>query len=201
MNTNLMPAALLVVLAAAGCADAGPTGAESDATTEVRVAGDAPQGGTASRSASSTDGEAAVEGSVRVTARVYLQRETGTWVDVTGAAAAEQTVDAAGDDGFRLLARSEVDAGTYQRIRIEFEDVRAEVNGALALQLGSGLVSVELGSSGRVVVERAIELRAGAGSVSRVHVDLNAPQWIETADDGGIIARGAFESAVTVAAQ
>lgn len=201
MNAKLLPAAWLLMVASAGCADAGPTGASQDAMTEVQLTGDAPQGGSASHSASPEGGSAEMEGTVRVAARVYLQSTAGRWTEVTGGVAAEQTVDAAGADGFRLLARGQIEAGAYRRIRIEFEEVRADVNGALALQLGSGLVSVEVGSSGAVVVERAIDLRAGAASESRVNVDLNAPEWIDSADSGGHVARGAFESAVHVTAQ
>lgn len=203
MKTFLVPAAALLLVSAAGCSDAGPTGATEEATTEVRVAGDDPDGGSASRTESpaSSASSADLEGSVQVAARVYLQSTSGTWVELTGNGAAEQTVDASGEEGFRLLARTEVDATTYQRVRVVFEDVRAEVEGGLAVQIGAGSVSLGLDTGSDVTVEREIELHAEAGSVSRIDIDLNASEWLGAAVAGEAGAASAFASAVTVGAR
>ena len=205
MTKILFPLAAILMSGAAAGSDTGPTGAGEEATTEVRVNGDAPDAGAArSESPSGAEAESTgeVEGSVDVAARVYLQTEAGSWVEVTGDGTAEQTVEASGRDGFRLLARGGVDATTYQRIRVSFERVHAELDGSIALDLGvgDGLVTLDLGSGGDVTVEREIEVEARSGGVTRVDIDLNTAQWAAASASGEAAARSAFEGAVSISA-
>jgi hypothetical protein len=193
----------LLLLSTAACTDGGPTGAEEGkAAAEVRVHGDAPSGASESRSQSSSEATGEVEGSVDVQARVYLQTEAGHWVEVTNGAAA-QTVEASGSDGFRLLASSEIEARSYHRVRLEFESVRGELSGGLALGIGGGsaIVHVETGSSGQVTVEREVDVAAHAGTTTRLDIDLNTAQWAGAASGTtGVVAESAFASAVSVTA-
>jgi hypothetical protein len=206
MKSILYPIAAILMSGTVACSDTGPTGAGEEAATEVRVNGDAPGDGGAARSESpsesTSESSGEVEGSVAVAARVYLQTEAGEWVELTGNGSAEQTVEASGSDGFRLLARSEVEATSYHRVRVEFERVHAELDGSIGLDLGvgEGLVTVDIGSDGDLTVEREIEVEARSGAVTRLDIDLNTSQWAAAAASGGAEARSAFEGAVSIAA-
>lgn len=192
----------ILLLATAGCSDGTVTGAgDGDATTEVRIHGDAPNSTNESRAESTSEGSADVEGSMEVSARVYVQSEAGQWVEVTRGTA-EQTVEASGDDGFKVLARSEVEAQSYHRVRIEFEEVQGDLSGSVLLGLGGGssLVSLDVGGDGRVTVEREVDFVAQAGTTTHLDIDLNTAAWAGESSDAGVVAEGAFTNAVSIAA-
>ena len=193
-----------LMLLAAGCDEAGPTGlAAGESRAEVRVHGDAPAADPAESQGTSPEessrGESDVEGSVEVRARVYLQSEAGTWVELTQGAAS-RTVSASGEHESRMLASSELEARSYQRVRVEFEEVRAALTGGIGVELGSsGLVlTVNAGADGTIVVEREVALHAGAGDVSRIDIDLNISRWAGESGSGGVVAESAFTSAVAI---
>lgn len=201
---RLLTATGFLLLSAGACSDSRVTGADGgDAAAEVRVHGDAPADAQESRSASSTESSSTLDGSVEVEARVYLQTDTGGWVELTGGATAAQTVAASGDDGYRLLTRAEIGAESYQRVRIEFERVEGQLGGGLMLNLGGGtaLVRVDVGSTGRITVEREVEIDARAGTLTRLDIDLNTAQWAAHATSAGMVAEGAFASAVAIRAR
>ncbi|HEX6069389.1 MAG TPA: hypothetical protein VFZ18_06180 [Longimicrobiaceae bacterium] len=204
MKTNLramLPAVLLLVPAMA-CSEGTPTGtAEGTAPAEVRIHGDAPAETSESRSAT-TSASGELDGSLEVTARVWVQSEGGRWVEVTRGSA-EQTVEASGEDGFRVLARSEIEAQSYNRVRVEFERVRGDLSGAVLLGLagGSATVALDVGGDGRVTVEREIHFAASSGATTRLDIDLNAPAWAGESDGAGMVAEGAFASAVGITAR
>ena len=94
-------------------------------------------------------------------------------------------------------------AGTYSRIRVEFERVEASVQGELRLRLGAvnGQVDVNLGSDSRVVVERELAFSADARTRTRIAIGLNARQWLESASArAGTVSEAEFRSAVQIAA-
>lgn len=185
----------------AACSDASITGAAAgEATTEVRLHGDAPAGGNQSVAPASDESATEIQGTVEVAARVYLQSDAGEWVELTSGAAAEQSVEVSGEDGYRLLARAEVEARTYERVRVVFERVEGEFDGQVEIGLGGEVISAELdlGSEGELVVERDIAMNAGADT--RLDIDLNAGGWASEAASSGVIARGDFASAVAISA-
>jgi hypothetical protein len=178
-------------------------GASAAAITEIHVIGNAQESrgqsgeepGTAAR-----EPRDRVEGTLDVRARVYVQSEAGGWIEVTRGAA-EQRVDASGRTGARLLARSEVEVRSYRRVRIEFEEVRGEVTGGILLDtgLGGGAVRLQVGSGGRVVVEREIDLTARAGSVALLEIDLASASWAQGGTGASrVVAESEFASAVRV---
>lgn len=206
MTTKTLITLPAILLLGAACSDTGPTGAApGEARTEVRVHGDAPSGASESRSPASAESAAEssgeVEGSVAVKARVYLQTDAGGWVELTNGAA-QQTVEASGSDGFRLLATSDIEATSYQRVRVEFESVEGELSGGLAVALGadSALVAVDVGTSGRVTVEREVDVEARAGAVTHLDIDLNTALWASQAASTGVVSQSAFTSAVAITA-
>jgi hypothetical protein len=201
-NLRMMAPAVLTLLATAACDEGVATGPEGqNAATEVRLHGDAPSGANESRAAS-TSSSSEIEGSLDVRARVFVWSEAGEWVELTRGSS-EQTVEASGEDGFKLLARSEVEAGSYSRVRVEFERVSGELSGSLFLGLGGGSASLalETGGDGKVVVEREVRFEADAGATTHLDVDLNAPAWVEGSGEAGVVAESAFASAVEIAAR
>ena len=198
MRTRYMAAAVLA-LGLAGC-ETGTEPATGEARMAVAVRGDTPSGANASRSAA--DGSAA-EATLEVEARVWVQSEAGRWMEVTRGAA-RQTVEASGRDGARLLATGEVEAGSYRRVRVEFERVEARSESGIRIGAGllTGVVRVELGGDGRTVVERRIALEARARSQTELEVDLNADQWLGRADvQSRTVAESEFQGAVRVLAR
>jgi hypothetical protein len=201
-NLRLMLPTVLLLMPAIACSEGGPTGtAEGTAPAEVRIHGDAPAETSESRSAT-TSAAGELDGSLEVRARVWVRSEGGRWVEVTRGSA-EQTVEASGEDGFRVLARSEIEAESYNRVRVEFEQVRGDLSGAVLLGLagGSATVALDVGGDGRVTVEREVHFAASTGTTSRLDIDLNAPTWASESDGAGVVAEGAFASAVGITAR
>ena len=204
MKTNLramLPTVLLLVPAMA-CSEGNPAGTpEGTAPAEVRIHGDAPAETSQSRSAA-TSASGELEGSLEVQARVWVQSRGGRWVEITRGSA-EQTVEASGEDGFRVLARSEIEAESYNRVRVEFERVRGDLSGAVLLGVGgsSATVALDVGGDGRVTVEREVHFSASSGTTTRLDIDLNAPAWAGESDGAGMVAEGAFASAIGIAAR
>ncbi|MQA92009.1 MAG: hypothetical protein GEU90_17595 [Gemmatimonas sp.] len=195
--------AVVVALGAAlaGC-ESEPISPEGEGEVWVGVRGDDGAETGASQSISPS-GEASGEASVAVDARVYLGTEAGDWVEVTEEGA-QQTVRADGSDGVQALANSGVEAGTYSRVRVEFEHIRASVSGevSIGLSLGEAELGVELGSDDQVVVERELAVRVRSGAQSRLTIDLNADAWLSQADvETRMVAEGSFESAVEITAE
>jgi hypothetical protein len=149
-----------------------------------------------------SSGEGSVSGSVDVRARVWVRAEGRHWVEVTRGYT-EQRVDVRGGDGLKLLARAELEAGGYDRVRVEFERVDAWVEGGLAIGVGllTGEVRVASGANGRIVVEREVPLRVRARSRAQLGVALNAEHWLRHADaQTRTVAEADFRSAVQVLA-
>ncbi|MBW3628406.1 MAG: hypothetical protein KY464_03830 [Gemmatimonadetes bacterium] len=198
---NAMWLAVLTAAALGGCEQAtGPSGVGS-AEMQVGVRGDAapaqssaPSGGSPSRFAG---------GKIEVAARVYVESASGGWEEVTRGTS-RQTVESSGADGVRLLASSEVAASSYRRVRVEFERVRADFSAGVTIggSFVTGVLEVDGGGDGRVVVERELRMEARSGSVSHVEIDLNADQWLNRADASArTVTEAEFSSAVLVSAR
>jgi hypothetical protein len=184
-GTARIIAAALVTAGLTACDEAtGPRAGSGQ--VEAAAIGDA---STSSGSASAPDdgstSTAGAEGTVHFRARVYLWSDAGQWVEVTNGAAAAGSVDASGSDGAKLFASSAMEARSYTRVRVVFEDVRAEMTGDVQIGVGTtitGNVSVEMGDDGSATVEREIDLRVRGGSTARLVIDLNSNAWITLAD-------------------
>lgn len=203
MGTTLL--AGLSAFAFAAC-DGGATSPDGsgEAAMEVRAVGD--DGAAASRE----DGQAptfqqgTAEGTVTFRARVYAQTSAGTWVELTDQASEQVTVDAGGRASSAVFASERVEAGAYSRVRVEFEDVDADVEGGVQIGTGilTGEVSVDMEGDGRVVVERSISANARADATTRLLVNLNASAWLNQASmTTRTVSEAAFRSAVTVTAE
>ncbi len=205
MRTTTTALTALLVLGLGAC-DSTATGATTGRSRmAVGMRGDDPAG-SASAARSSTVRYALSgggSGSVEVKARVWVETRAGEWVEVTNGAETE-TVQASGSDGIRAFADAEVDATSYQRVRVEFERVQASLSGSLSIGgslLGASL-TVDTGSDGKIVVERAIDLEARAGATQNLAINLNAAEWMERADtETQAVAEAEFRNAVAITAE
>lgn len=201
----ILPALLIIGMGA--CDDA--TGPESGGRMEVGAVGDS-DGTSGSQSASpyttrslsAMSGSA--EGTVEFAARIYIQSSAGEWIEVTQNAAERAAVEASGNGGAEVFVASRVDAGSYNRVRVVFEDVEADVTGGITIGLGellTGRVSVNLGANSETVVEQAVQVNVDGGATSRITIDLNSDAWLSRANaDTHAVAESDFESAVRIIA-
>lgn len=201
-----MFAALALAVGSAGCGPELLGGAQREG--EVRAVATSEEGADASRAqyfgagpSASRAGEAAagVEGELSVTAAVWLVDEDGSLVPVSrGPVPATFTVE--GDDQ-ALLGRADVEARSYRAVRVEFTGVSMIVEGGLIVQGQPiiGLVSVNLGSSGSVVVERPVQLTVEARTSRTIVVDLDAHEWLPaTVLPSRTVSSAAFAAAVDI---
>lgn len=194
-------AALALATALAGCGDA--TGPDGEATLQVaaRGGGAAAAGPAGSTAPAFSQALGRAEGTVDFRARVYVQGSTGGWVELTRRAAQRVTVDASGRGEAATVATAGVEAGSYHRVRVVFEEVEAKL--ASGIHVGTGLltgtVRVDLRSGGPVVVERSVDVGVSAGGTARLLVNLNADAWLGQASaQTGTVSEAAFASAVAV---
>lgn len=198
-KTMLLPAALLMALAACEESATGPRPGE--ATMQVAVVGDG--GGAPQSAGSGSQALSGAEGTVEFRARVLVRSSTGAWINVTNGAV-QETVDASGRGGAQVVATTGLAAGSYNRVRVEFERVQANVQGGVWIGTGllTGTVRVDLQGDERVVVEREVSVAAGAGATTRLLVDLNADAWLGQASaQTRTVSEAAFASAVVVTAR
>jgi cytoskeletal protein RodZ len=198
---------MALLLGLAGCEES--TGPEESATIRLAAVGDVEAGPSTSRGASdsqavlASDGSA--QGTVQFTARVYVQSNSGAWVAVMEQAAQSVTVDASGRGGTQVIASESLEARSYNRVRVVFERVNANVTGGIQLGIGgllTGAVQVNLGSDSEVVVEREVEVNAQTGSTTTIVINLNADAWLSKADaQAKAVSEAEFQSAVRIFAQ
>ena len=206
-HRSWLVSALALSLAVAGCDQ--PVGLDGQAQVETEMEG-GPAGQAASDS-SPTPSEPAttsedpgsseeVRGSVDVRARVLVQAVGGEWRDASGGTATQQLrID--GSDGLKLFARTGIEADEYVRVRVEFEAIEADVESGLWAEFGelTGEVGVDLGTDGKVIVEREIHFEARANSRTRIRVALNAAEWLERVSLGArAVSEADFRSAVAI---
>lgn len=197
---TMMLAVAVALPGLTGCEEA--TGPSGQGEVEVTAIGDTEaSSATMSPSYSGSAGSGA-EGTVDITARVYLLEESGDWVDVTRSGAAQATVTASGSGGGSMLVRTRVDGRSYGRVRVVFERVEADVSGGVEIGVGSfleGRVTVDVDGSGGAVVEREVELDVRSGGTTRLTIDLNSDAWLSRANaETRTVSRADFEAAVRV---
>jgi hypothetical protein len=183
-----------------------PTGSGDEAWMEVAAVG---EDGGASRSVSPSESgarsqQSSASGTVSFDARVYVQTAAGAWLELTDGAAESVSVDAAGQSESRAFASERVEAGSYSRVRVVFEDVDAQVNGSIQIGTGllSGAVSVDLQGDNQVVVEREVNVTARTAATTRLLVNLNADAWLSRANaQTKTVSEAEFASAVAVTAR
>jgi hypothetical protein len=201
-------ATLFAVAAAAllaGCSDSTGTAGAGDARMQVAAVGD--NGGPSAYAAPEGNGAryavTTAEGTVDFRARVYVQTQAGGWVELTGGAAQQAVVDASGRAGSVVFATSRVEAGTYTRVRVVFEQVKANVSGSLAISTGllSGTVNVDTQGDGSVTVERQVSATVSTGATAHLLIDLNSDVWLNQASASAhTVSEAAFAGAVQVTA-
>jgi hypothetical protein len=166
--------------------DATPGGSASAARTSL-----APAYGPHSLSA------AAAQGTITFDARVsLLSPNRAEAVNPTPASAAVR-ID--GRDTVRLTG-SEVPRGSYDRVRIVFTRVHADVTSGLVIGgiTITGRVNVAINPGDSVAVERPVSL-GGQGDDVRLLVDLDASAWLASTNVvTRIVPAAAFQSAVKV---
>ncbi|HEX8674476.1 MAG TPA: hypothetical protein VF710_21430 [Longimicrobium sp.] len=183
-----------------------PTGSGDEAWMEVAAVG---EDGGASRSVAPSESgtraqQSSASGTVSFDARVYVQTSAGAWLELTDGAAESVSVDAAGQSESRAFASERVEAGSYSRVRVVFEDVDAQVNGSIQIGTGllSGAVSVDLQGDNQVVVEREVNVTARTAATTRLLVNLNADAWLSRANaQTKTVSEAEFASAVAVMAR
>jgi hypothetical protein len=198
---SLTAAALALFL---GACD-NPAGS-GDSNVQVLARGDDPAGG--SQSVAEAHGprysHTTAAGTIDFRARVYLYSSTSGWLEVTEASRAAGSVAASGHGEAETVARGRVEAGSYSRVRVIFEDVDANLTGSLVVSTGllSGSVAVNLESDGQVVVERDASVTVSADATSRILINLNADAWLNSANaQTRTVSEAAFRSAVRITAQ
>lgn len=203
---KLATTVLAATFALGACGDITGPG-EGQATFQVAAQGDDPsaqqssQGTTStySQPMTSTDGRA--QGEVEFRAQVEVQTRTGGWITLNQLQ--EVHVDASGQET-KTFASTRVDADSYTRIRVTFENVKANVTGGIQIGTGflAGEVRVNLGSEGQTVVEREIDVNAGAGATTTLLINLNSSQWLNRADaQAKTVSEADFRSAVQIVAR
>jgi hypothetical protein len=148
--------------------------------------------------------QTAAEGTIDFRARVYVYNSTSGWLEVTEASRAAGRVAVSGHGEAQTVARGRVQAGSYSRVRVVFEDVAANLSSSLLVSTGllSGIVSVNLESDGQVVVERDAGVTVSADATSRILINLNADAWLSTANaQTRTVSEAAFRNAVRVTAE
>lgn len=195
--------ALVAVLALGGCGKDFVAGGARD--VEVHATGDAtPQGSpsAARMSLAPADGPrslsaAAAQGTITFDARVSLL--SSNRVEEVNRAPASTSVRIEGRDTVRLTG-GEVRQGSYDRVRIVFTRVEADVASGLVICGVSitGRVAVAIAPADSIVVERPVSLGDEDDDV-RLLVDLDASAWLASTNVvTRIVPAAAFQSAVKV---
>lgn len=140
------------------------------------------------------------QGTIEFRARVYVQSTTSGWVELTNNAASSGSVNASGHGDAVAFVSSRVDAESYNRVRIIFQDVDANVTAGAGLLTGN--VSVDLAGDGQVVVEREVNVSASTTATTQLLINLNADAWLNQANaTTRTVSEASFRNAVAVAAQ
>lgn len=202
MKTIRMPVfAAALVLALGACDSATGTSGDGDATLQIAARGDDAPATQRSPESGARFTHGSASGTVDFTARVYVQTSAGGWTEVTGAEQA--TVDASGHGSAVVLANARVEADSYARVRVVFEEVEAHMNGSLQVSTGllTGDVRVQLGADNGVTVERQVNATVTAGGTTRLLINLNAGAWLNQASaTTRTVSEAAFAAAVQVTA-
>jgi len=197
LNLPLLAATLLLV---AGCGNLTAGGFGEVSTEVVGDGGNGPESSVAYVAPASFmpggQGGGAFQGEVTVELRVLLRSDAGDWVELTDGI--ERVEVSASGSTVAEVARTSLQGGSYDRVRVEFSRAEVFVTSAppgLGIP-GDGNVVVDFGGSPLVLVERPISLLLDE-SGSRLRIDLRAGAWIRGAVLGRVPA-ATFRSAVRV---
>ena len=203
-KATLSLAAAVLALSLAACDNPAGSG---DSNVQVQARGDDATAG--SQSASPAAGgpnysHSTAQGTIDFRARVYVHSSTSGWLEVTETSRAAGSVAASGHGEAETVARGRVQAGSYSRVRVVFEDVDAHLSGSLLVSTGllTGSVSVNLESDGQVVVEREANVTVSSDATSRILINLNADAWLNSANaQTRTVSEAEFRNAVRITAQ
>lgn len=194
--------ALAAVLALGGCGKDFVAGGARD--VEVHATGDAtPEGSpsAARMSLAPSDGArslgAAAQGTIAFDARVSLA--SSNRAEAVNRTPASTSVRIDGRDTVRLTT-GEVPRGSYDRVRIVFTRVEADVTSGLVIGgvAFTGRATVAIAPGDSIVVERPVSL-GGQGDDVRLLVDLDASAWLASTNVvTRIVPAAAFQGAVKV---
>ncbi|HYJ78756.1 MAG TPA: hypothetical protein VEW03_04065 [Longimicrobiaceae bacterium] len=201
-HATLTAAACAALLAGCSGDATGPSGS-GDATMQAAAIGDDPPASPAAAGSGPSFNHNGASGTVDFQARIYVQTSAGAWTELTSGAWGSGTVDASGHGSAVVFATSRVAAGGYARVRVVFQEVRANMSGSLVVSSGllSGSVTVDMQSDGSVTVERQVSASASAGGTTRLLVNLNAGAWLNQANASThTVSESDFASAVAVTA-
>ncbi|MBA4156038.1 MAG: hypothetical protein H0X65_01000 [Gemmatimonadetes bacterium] len=136
------------------------------------------------------------QGMITFDAAASLFDERGEVVPITTAVTTQLQLER--QDSLRFARRS-VEAVEYTRLRLVFTRVEAFVDTGLIIGgvPRPGPFRVLLPTGG-VTIEIPIELTVPARSPERIVVDLNATEWLVTANALGEVAPAAFQNAIRV---
>lgn len=200
MRITWMVLGAAVLATAAGCD--GATGPDGGGTLEFAAVGDGAGAAEAAAPSYALMGQSEAEGEVEFAARAWVRTEGGDWLEVTPGAAGAAVVRASSGAAAEVFARAELPEGRYDRARVTFERVEANVTRGITIGVGNvieGRVSVEVG--GGATVERSVEVEIATHGTTRVLLDLNAGSWLSRADaEARTVGRADFESAVAIQA-
>lgn len=193
--------ALIAVLALGGCGKDFVAGGARD--VEVHATGDATPDGSASAarvSLAPTEGPrslsaAAAQGTIAFDARVSLA--SSNRIEEVNRTPSSASVRIDGRDTVRLTS-GEVPRGGYDRVRVVFTRVEADVTSGLVIGgvTITGRVGVAIAPGDSIVVERPVSL-GGQGDDVRLLVDLDASAWLASASVvTRIVPAAAFQSAI-----
>jgi hypothetical protein len=73
-----------------------------------------------------------------------------------------------------------ISPGVYQGLRIVFTEIRADMTSGLGFgeSSGGGVVTVDLGNEGALVVEEDLQILLRDDIRLKVNVELHAPEWL-----------------------
>lgn len=206
-RTLLTTAALGLTLSAVACSDDDdPTDPMGDMGTVQATLVDDPDPQPAPRTASQTtlarQLQAAFSGTFQGETRVEIYHPgDDRWVEVAGQSTT--TLDLASNDQAVLGSSSQIDVGTYTRMRLTITGGEAVI-GAGATLGGIVLVAdvtLDLGGSSNVVIEKDVALTVAADATTTLVIDLNSEAWVtEENTDDGTVTEGEMESAADVEA-
>lgn len=206
-RTLLTAAALGLTLSAVACSDDDdPTDPMGDMGTVQATLVDDPDPQPAPRTASQTtlarQLQAAFSGTFQGETRVEIYHPgDDQWVEVAGQSTT--TLDLASNDQAVLGSSSQIDVGTYTRMRLTITGGEAVI-GAGATLGGIVLVAdvtLDLGGSSNVVIEKDVAVTVAADATTTLVIDLNSEAWVtEENTDDGTVTEGEMESAADVEA-
>ncbi|MEX2582034.1 MAG: hypothetical protein WD766_02100 [Gemmatimonadota bacterium] len=195
MKLNGLMLTLALGLTFTGC-DSEPLGPSAEGEVWVGATAGGSADGPARSLAATGEGEATIS----VTARVDVWTDADGWVELTDRA--ETRALALGGAEATTVTTARLRSGTYKRVRIRFEEVRASGTGGTTVEAGIGGadVRVDIAANSAAIVERDVEIRIRADAGSRLTMNLNADAWLAQAS-GGLVSESAFASAVQVSAE